>query len=356
MKVICYTKYSAEGASSRLRFYGYAKILREQGIELTISPLLGADYVAQLQTGKKSLLPLLKGYLRRIVSLLRQRREFDLVWLEKELFPWLPYLLERLFWPRRVPVVIDYDDAVFHLYDRSTMAVIQKLLGAKHERLNSICSATTPGNRYLAKYCGRWGARKVELIPTVIDLEKYVLTRKPQSRSSPIRVVWIGQRSTAHFLKIIEPVIRKLTAEGLIKFVVIGGTPDLFDFDFEPVQWTEETEVSSISNCDLGVMPLLDEPFERGKCGYKLIQYMACGLPVVASPVGVNIEIVEPGINGYLAANLEEWESAIRELALSVDKSIEMGKKGRFKVENEYSVQVTAPRVSYLFKELAKVF
>src|SRR6056297_1871598 len=103
---------------------------------------------------------------------------------------------------------------------------------------------------------------------------------------------------------------------------------------------------------DIGVMPLPDTPWMRGKCGYKLIQYMACGLPVIASPVGVNAEIVEHGVNGFLVGTDEEWKSALTILLKDPDLRRRMGREGRKKVEREYSLQVQGPRVARLLREV----
>jgi glycosyltransferase involved in cell wall biosynthesis len=116
----------------------------------------------------------------------------------------------------------------------------------------------------------------------------------------------------------------------------------------ESIAWSEQTEVQSIANFDIGIMPLLDEPFARGKCGYKLIQYMACGLPVVASPVGVNSQIVEHGVNGFLADTPEQWEHALQTLLTDASLRQRMGQAGRAKVEREFCIQVTGPRLAAL--------
>ena len=119
--------------------------------------------------------------------------------------------------------------------------------------------------------------------------------------------------------------------------------------NLEVIAWSEDTEVDAIQSMDIGVMPLPDTPWARGKCGYKLIQYMACGLPVVASPVGVNKEILEHGVNGFLAESDAEWRTAIEALISDPDLRRRMGAAGRKKVENEYSLQVWGPRVANLF-------
>jgi glycosyltransferase involved in cell wall biosynthesis len=121
----------------------------------------------------------------------------------------------------------------------------------------------------------------------------------------------------------------------------------------EILPWTEDSEVSLIQSMDIGLMPLPETPWTRGKCAYKLIQYMACGLPVVASPVGVNCEVVEHGVNGFLAATNEEWRSAVETLMSDADLRRRMGNAGRKKVEESYSLQVWGPRVAQMLRRVA---
>jgi glycosyltransferase involved in cell wall biosynthesis len=139
-----------------------------------------------------------------------------------------------------------------------------------------------------------------------------------------------------------------------IQLVAIGaGELDLPGVDVELQPWSEDTETQLLRGCDLGVMPLTDSPWERGKCGYKLIQYMACGLPVVASPVGANQRIVDDGCDGYLAADDAEWYSALARLCLDAPLRFSLGAAGRRKVERLYCYQVTAPRLASWFKQIA---
>ena len=121
-----------------------------------------------------------------------------------------------------------------------------------------------------------------------------------------------------------------------------------------PIEWSEATEVGELQRLSIGIMPVLDKPFQRGKCGYKLIQYMACGLPVVASPVGVNSEIVRPGLNGALADTPEEWLAALAQLADDPALRTRLGGEGRKRVEDRYSLQAQAPRLISILQEAVR--
>jgi glycosyltransferase involved in cell wall biosynthesis len=193
------------------------------------------------------------------------------------------------------------------------------------------------------------------MLPTVIDLRRYPWS--PTTRlgdvNGPLRIVWIGSPSTAYYLKALADPLRQLAARSPFVLRVIGASVELPGVVVEHVDWRETTEVRSIAECDIGVMPLADSPWERGKCGYKLIQYMACGLPVVASPIGVNVDIVTEGVNGFLADGSEQWVAALERLLIQEDLRCSLGEQGRRRVESTYSLQVTAPMLANLLKKAA---
>ena len=133
---------------------------------------------------------------------------------------------------------------------------------------------------------------------------------------------------------------------------VIGGQIIMPGVNVETIDWAEDSEVASIASAHVGVMPLSDSLWERGKCGYKLIQYMACSLPVVASPIGVNTEIVQEGINGFLANDSTTWINTLEQLLTQPERAIKMGQAGRKRVESEYCLQVTAPKLEKLMRQV----
>jgi glycosyltransferase involved in cell wall biosynthesis len=346
MKVLALPRYERLGASSRMRFYQYLPALAAAGIAVELAPLFCDDYVRGLQQNRRSVMDVVRAYSRRMWPF-RGRRQYDLLWIEKELLPWLPASLEHAMLAGAVPYVLDYDDAVFHYYDRHRNPLVRRWLGRKHPTLMQGAALVLAGNDYLAEYARRAGARRVEIVPTVIDLERYPLPQLGETVDGALPSVgWIGQRATASLLKPLAPLFARLTAEHAARFVAIGIDAAALGLPMDSVAWSEATEAASISALDIGIMPLVDEPFERGKCGYKLIQYMACGLPVVASPVGVNRQIVEHGVNGFLAETPAQWEEALRILLGDAALRQRMGQAGRRLVEEKYSLQVTGPRLA----------
>lgn len=350
MKVLALTRYGRLGASSRLRFHQYLPALQAAGIEVEMAPLFSDAYVRGLQQGRRSLLEVVRAYAGRLGAL-RQAAGFDLLWIEKETLPWLPAGLELTLTSGHVPFVLDYDDAVFHSYDQHRSAMARQLLAGKHPALMRRAALVIAGNSYLADFAKVAGAAQVAVVPTVIDLVRYpaLVWRDTPATTLPT-VGWIGQRATAPFLSPLVRLFQRLATEGKAQFTAIGIDAAALGLPMQSVPWSEDTEVTAISQLDVGIMPLVDEPFERGKCGYKLIQYMACGLPVVASPVGVNQQLVAHGVNGFLAETPEQWETALRTLLADAGLRQRMGRAGRARVEEGYSVQTAEYQMQALLK------
>lgn len=347
-------RYSRLGASSRLRTMQYSDYLLAEGICTTHNPLFSEQYLRQLYSGISTVGSALSAYVRR-VRVLRRASRADVLWLEKEALPWLPFIIERTLLPRRVPVVVDYDDAVFHRYDRHRSPFVRHILGRKLDRLMASAALVTAGNQYLAERARQAGAARVEIVPTVVDLAAYQARCSAVSGGTPT-IGWIGTPSTwSEYMAPMMPLLISIAADAGARILSVGAgraaSPHLL---LDSMPWTEASEVARIQAMDIGVMPLTDTPWARGKCGYKLIQYMACGVPVIASPVGVNSQIVEHGVNGFLASTEREWAEALRRLLRDPALRVAMGREGRRKVENDYSLQVWGPRVAGLIAEVAR--
>ena len=352
MRVLCLTRYERLGSSSRVRFYQYLPYLRRQGVDIVTAPFFTDEYVRDLYSGRRaSFRKMLGAYFRRLSNLMSNRR-FDLLWVEKELFPWLPAWFENSFHRSKIPYVVDYDDAVFHRYDMHPSRMVRALLRQKIDQVMRHAGLVIAGNDYIASRAVKAGARKVEQLPSVVDVDQYAIT---EPGLDPVfRIGWIGSPVTAPYLDDLREVLATLSQESTVKLVLIGaGTVQPFDnVPVEALPWSEEIELRMSQKFDVGIMPLLDGPFERGKCGYKLIQYMASALPMVASPVAVNRQIVASEVNGYLAYSSVDWLAALRMLRDNVQKRKMMGQAGRRKAEQMYNLQVTAPRLFHLLSSL----
>lgn len=356
VKVLFLTRYDEAGASSRYRCYQYLPFLRTSGIEVEVMPLLRERYLDAKYAGRRSnIARIIAAFVHRAFQLIRARR-FDVVWIEKELFPWLPGAVdETLAGLGRVPIVVDLDDAIFHNYDMHPRAAIRNVLGRKIDRLMASATVVIAGNRYLAERSIAAGARRTEIVPTVIDLARYPYT----SRADPgecVSIAWIGTPVTERYLTNMVPILREVCADGRAQLVTIG-TSSSFDLPGVPhrkVAWAQATEAEAIAACDIGIMPIPDEPWSLGKCGLKLIQYMGCGLPVVASAVGANNDIVIHGENGFLCTSHHEWVSGLKRLVSEPALRFKMGSAGRIRVERQYSLQNAGPRIVRILEEASR--
>lgn len=347
MKIAFLTKYGNKAASTRQRFQQYQPFIHKIGIETEWRPLLDDEYLEHLYSkGSRRLGYIALRYLSRIQWLL-SAPDVDAIFLQCEVFPYLPGLLDSLVRLPGKPVIFDYDDAIFHTYDLHSNRLVRAILGRKLQNTIGGASMAFCGNAYLASYA-RPLCPKIEIVPTVVDTSTYLPGPIRQPKTDVTKIGWIGTPSTwTEYMHDLLPLLTHVAEEDAVRISVMGadrkaGSHPLVDFQ----DWSEDAEIPFLQNIDIGIMPLTDTPWARGKCGYKLIQYMACGVPVIASPVGVNKEIVEHGVNGYLAETDQEWRSAIKKLVSDVDLRRSMGLAGRKKIEKAYSLEVWGPQVA----------
>jgi len=353
MKVLALTRYGRLGASSRLRFYQYLPRLERHGVNVTVAALSSDEYVSRLYAGRRPGPGSIGAdYLRRARRLLGLG-SYDLLWIEKELFPGAPALVERLLSLGPVPYVVDYDDATFHRYDRAANPLFRHLWPRKIDVVMRRAALVIAGNQYLADHARAAGAGRVEILPTVVDPSRYPL--RPAA-AEPFTIGWMGTPVTQRYLTPVAGALAEVCpAGGRVRLVGAATVPaGLGGAVCELRPWSEEREAQEILEFDVGIMPLDDTEWERGKCGYKLLQYMAAGRPVVASPVGVNPEIVEAGVSGFLASTPEEWQAALSRLRDEPGLAARMGEAGRQRVEARYSIEIAEPRLRSLLQSAVR--
>ena len=368
MKILYLTKYTRMAGSSRMRSYQYFPFLEKEGFEITVKPFFDDDYLKGFYAGKKNITAVLKSYVRRFFVLFSVLR-YDKVVIEKEIFPFLPAFAEWIFNLLDVKYIADYDDAIFHNYDQSSNPVIKKFLGNKINRVMRYSGTVVAGNQYLAEYAQESGAKNIKIIPTVIDLERYPTKNNDQnvpllpnvilsgvegkagergvSDSGKFVVGWIGTKTTLekHLLPCREWIKALQDQDSSISFHIVGITEDMdLGKNVKYIQWSEESEVSEIVKMDVGIMPLQDSEWEKGKCAYKLIQYAACGIPGVASNVGMNKDVCIDNETGFIAGNSDEWKKKIIGIKNNSEQRLRMGSNARKLVEEKYCIQVTSKK------------
>ena len=330
-----------------MRSYQFFPFLEKNGFKITVSPFLDSTYLEQLYSGKKiNKTSVLKNYLRRFFSLFSIFK-YDLIVIEKELFPYFPAIAEQILSFFKVKYMVDFDDALFHLYDQNPNKYIKFFLGSKIDSVMRNSTIVICGNSYLADRAEKAGAKRVEIIPTVIDLKRYKTKKNNLSENKKITIGWIGTPATLIFVKSIEVALFEVLNKYNVVFQFIGGVSGILENhpNIFYVKWTEKTEIKSISNLDIGIMPILDDKWAKGKCAYKLIQYMGCGLPVVGSFVGMNKEVIDENENGFLATTDQEWINALTKLIENEKLRTRFGIKGRGKVEKKYTLEVACNKL-----------
>ncbi len=345
--------YAAGGApSQRFRYEQYLPLLKQQGISYAICPFLDARTNRILyQPGGvfQKTIGILRGFLRRLTHLFKYRHATH-VFIHREATPlgppWAEWLLAKVL---RKKIIYDFDDAIW-LKDASSVNSIGALL-KWHSKVPAVCRwsyVVSAGNVYLGEFAQRHTPRVV-VNPTTIDTDQHHCCLQNQKTVWPV-VGWTGSHSTLKYLEPLLPVFQQLQRTHDFRLVVIANRPPTVDFPFlEFVPWQMVTEIDDLLRFHIGLMPLPDDPWTQGKCGFKALQYLALGIPALVSPVGVNTEIVEHGSEGYHCTTDEDWCKYLSELLTSMELRTQMGKAGRQKVVDQYSVRSNSKNFLSLF-------
>jgi len=340
MRILFLPKYSESGPSSRYRFYQYLELISRSGLSYKVAPLFDEKYVHRFYTtGKKSIILTVIGFINRFFIMITSWH-YDLIVVEYELFPYMPGLFESLINLTGKKMILDFDDAVFVRYQNSSNPLIRFLLRKKIFRVVQLAQGVIVGNRYLYDEFISYN-KNISLIPTVVSSKLYDSVVSG-SGSDKCIIGWIGSLSTSRYLLPLCDIFRTFDKESF-QLNLIGFDKRLRDqfegINVEWIDWKRETEITEIKKFSVGIMPLDDDLWSRGKCGFKIIQYMACRVPVIASPVGVNSEIIEDGINGFLASDPDEWRERIRYFISNREVAKKMGNSAYEKFVRNYSLE-----------------
>lgn len=336
----------------RFRIEQWEPILRNSGIDITYAPFENDELRAVLyQSGK--VLPKVSAVAR---NMKRRRDEladvsrYDLVYIFREAALLGPPWFERKIARSGIPIVFDFDDAVFVSYKSPTNGYLSYLkFPAKTAEICRLSTHIMAGNEYLADYA-RANNDAVTIIPTTIDTDKYEFIER-MDEPETITIGWSGSFSTIQHLDTIREMLQELAKQENYRLRVIGAPVyKIPGVDTEAMQWRSETELDDLRQIDIGLMPLPDENWTKGKCGLKALQYMALGIPTICSPVGVNSTIIKDGVNGFLADGPDEWIEKLKRLIHSAKLRRELGRAGRETVEREYSATAIAPKVLEVFE------
>ncbi|MFY0599360.1 MAG: glycosyltransferase [Cyclobacteriaceae bacterium] len=357
MKVLILAPYPLYKApSQRFRFEHFSKFMKDAEINCNFHSFISSKDWNNLYSKGKSIdkmLFMLKGFWSR-VSILFDIKKYSYVLIHRELTPFAPpifeWIIAKVF---KKKIIYDFDDAIW-LADPNGENWIWKALKWR-SKVSAICKwswKVSAGNEYLADFARQY-CSQVEIFPTIVDTGVHspnAQAHKHPITQSPI-IGWTGSHSTLFYLNELLPVLLELENDTEFEFLVIANkNPELPLKGFRFLPWNKETEIEDLSQIDIGVMPLEDNEWAKGKCGFKLIQYLSLEIPAVASPVGVNDQIVLDGKTGYLASSPSEWKEKLLSLIEDCELRKQIGIEGRKLIEEKYSVKSQQENFLNLFR------
>ncbi len=360
IRVLALSPFPEEGAGCRFRVAQYVPYLREAGFDVTISSFYSPKFFRLVyKPGNyiRKALAFLPLAVRRLLEL-NDLDNYDLVFLYREAIPLGPPLIERAIVRKGKPIVLDFDDAIFmsNVSEANRAIAFLKNPGRVAEVIGE-STRVVVGNEFLASYARRY-SDQVTVIPTAVDTNRFVpRAAAPVEPGRELVVGWIGSPTTFPYLRDLASVLAQVAGQHRFRLKVSGaGRSVRFPgVTVDEVPWSLADEVSLFNTCDIGVYPLTDDDWSRGKCGFKAIQCMACGVPVVAAAVGVNREIITDGVDSFLASTPQEWIDKLGRLLSDPELRTRMAAAGRRTIEERYSLKVTAPRLARILQEAVAV-
>ncbi len=348
MKILFFTKYNELGPSSRYRVYQYLNSYEKAGIQVAVAPLFGPHFFTNNKVQKT--VYTLYYYLRRAFKLF-QIYKYDLIYIEYELFTYFPAVFENLLKLLKIKYIVDYDDAIFHNYNASNNFFIKLFLHNKIDHVINNANYVVSGSPYLTTYISRLNTNVIE-IPTSIPKEVY--TQKPESKTNTIFTIgWIGSRATSFNVIKLIPAFEELSKKLKFQLNLIGFDANeqrkFAHLNVNFIKWDSKTEIEEIHKFDLGIMPLENTPFNQGKCGFKLVQYMGCSLPTIATPLEANVKINRSKKNLH-AITIEDWVNAFEKVYHNQDYFREVGKENYVDYTKYYTVEGNSEAYIAVFK------
>ena len=354
-ELIFFTKYTQKGPSSRYRSYHYKPYL-EEDFNLQFYSLFNDDYIDNLYGNNgQNYFQLFKAYFFRILQVLKYLGTDKIIFIEYELLPYFPPILEYLLQKTKVKFILDYDDAIFHNYDLHTNFIIRSLYKSKIPYIAKKAKYIITGSPYLTNFFLKHN-NNVEEIPTSIIYQKYTENYLKNEPTDNVAIGWIGSKSTSINIVFIKSALDAISVKyPNIEFKLMGFDPlyenEIQSKNVEFFRWSEIEELPFLESIDIGIMPLVDSPSNRGKCGFKLIQYMAMGKPTISSPFEAHFNINRGG-NNMFANTIDEWLESFNNYMNNIEYYKHIGTKNKEIVKKYYSVESNINLYIQLFNKI----
>jgi glycosyltransferase involved in cell wall biosynthesis len=357
-RLLFLTPNPIESASERYRIHQFVPYLENAGFECEVRPFAARELFRAVQVGRTSSQLFYAPFscLKRAADVYAVPR-YDMVVIHREAFPFFCPTVERMVLRRHSRVVFSFDDAIYAGHrdtpNKRYPWIYKMKYGPGVNEVLTKSAHVIAGSRTLAEHARQFNPQ-VSVIPTVVDTNRYAY-RTPSAPVECVTIGWMGTRSTSPYLFDIAPALRQLgeVFPAKIRFRMYGDPRlQLPVPNYEARPFSLESEIEDLRRIDIGIMPLPDNEWTRGKCAFKAIQYMALGIPTVSSPVGMASEIIEHNVNGLLANTPEEWFEALARLMRDADLRRRLAEEGRKTVEAYYSLGVWAPRFASLLDQI----
>ncbi len=355
MKILFLVPYPTEGASNRVRVEQFIPYLEANGVACKVRPFMNKRFFSILYLPHQYFQKVFWFIICTVNRMLDLARalNYDIIFIHREAYPLGGPYFESILYLMKKKIIFDFDDAIFLPNTSEHNTYIERFKHPdKVSRIIRLARHVIAGNSYLRDFASGFN-KNVTVIPSSVDTQKYC-PAEGKAKTGGVVIGWIGTSTTKPFLYELEDVFARLEEKYKnLKFSIVGAN---FQSDrvknIAAKKWSLDEELRDIHEMDIGVMPMPDNMWTRGKCAFKAILYMACGIPVVSSPVGMNMEVVKDGQNGFLAQDSVDW---LNKLSLLIEKSDlrrEMGRKGRILIEERYSVNANAPALLKIIRSV----
>jgi glycosyltransferase involved in cell wall biosynthesis len=350
VRILFLVPYPRQGASNRFRVLQFLPSLEAEGHECLVRPFYSEAFWRILYRRGHYLEKLFQGFICTLNRMLDFFRGLfcDVIFIHREAYPIGPAWFESALHLLGKPYVYDFDDAIFlPNVARPNRPFARLKCPGKIRFIARWSRVTIAGNEYLAEFARNAGAQRIEVLPTVVDARRMTPQAVKGVKGDQIVIGWIGSPTTIEFMESFRPVMKRVIelSQGKACFRLVGGElPGPLPEGVNCVPWSLETELAELQKFDIGIMPMPDNEWTRGKCAFKAIEYMAVGIPAVVSPVGMNSQLIEEGVNGFLPDDDDDWVEVLCRLVQDENLRSCIGSAGRKLVERSFSVEAVAPR------------